>query len=50
MQLEQLAAAAVERFASNESATPYQITAYEQPCSHEFTGAMTAHSLLLAQP
>ena len=50
VQLEQFAAAAFARFVSNESATPYQTAAYEQPCSHMFTGAMIAHSLLLAQP
>jgi hypothetical protein len=47
---EQYASAALERFTSSESETPYQTTAYEQPCSHKFTGAIATHSLLLAQP
>jgi hypothetical protein len=50
VQLEQYMSAALERFDSNESATPYQTAAYEQPCSQRFTGATSTHSLLLAQP
>ena len=50
LQPEQYVSAALERFDSRESETPYQTTAYEQPCSHKFTGAIATHSLLLAQP
>jgi hypothetical protein len=50
LQLEQYVFAAFERFDSNESETPYQTAAYEQPDSHELTGAISTHSLALEQP
>ena len=50
LQLEQYLSAALERLGSSESEMPYHTTAYEQPCSHKFLGAITTHSLLLAQP
>jgi hypothetical protein len=49
-QLSQNLCAMFVRLASNESTTPYQTAAYEQPDSHELTGAIDTHSLALAQP
>jgi hypothetical protein len=50
LQPEQYLSAEVERTGSNESATPYQSAAYEQPCSHRLRAAITTHSLALEQP